>query len=228
MDVRLQEILQFRAIVRNLDKSSRRELRQSGSSEFQAKRQKLDWICHKLAGKYRPFPTPEAVENALPSEQSRTSRGREFDDRSYIYLQAPEREVFQPLLQIKAYDFNRRHCPELRLRLLLFRLDDRKELQGFGLRFEAPEDGGTESRHGYYHCQLIENSLPGLKDVWVPKSIPAFPLDARNSIQLLITLLISLYGSKRAGKLVSIDSIGSLSELYETMHFCCWPKYYED
>jgi hypothetical protein len=96
-----------------------------------------------------------------------------------------------PILRI-ASDFGR-SIPELRIRLVLFSLRDGKP-SGFGYRFESPEGPG---RHHYYHAQPIDlkavESFLDAEDRLSTKC-PTFPLDADNPVQLLLSLLISLYG----------------------------------
>jgi hypothetical protein len=66
-------------------------------------------------------------------------------------------------------------------------------------RFEAPEGPGE---HCYWHCQPVRHlrgaNAPPLERLpdWVYDDLPTLPLAAYNPDDLLVTLLVSLYGHR--------------------------------
>ena len=81
--------------------------------------------------------------------------------------------------------------------MALFLLDANGTPRAVGYRFETPETAGP---HHYYHAQLIRSFGKAGVDwgipcpVWLPDTQPAFVLDADDPIELLVCLLVSLYG----------------------------------
>lgn len=62
-----------------------------------------------------------------------------------------------------------------------------------GFRFEPPGDGN----HSYFHCQMCRTigdgkPIPGALEV--PERSPAWPLWATSSLELLLCLVLSIYG----------------------------------
>jgi hypothetical protein len=136
-----------------------------------------------------------------------------------LYLPTPEKNngnikaAVQPVLRIFRNS-------DTKLKIVLYILFvDEPSLKGYGFRYETPEgneekerqrdrkqDGvdSKQSMHCYYHSQLIfsDDDLPGgieqafrpIYDEFCPESIPAFPLPAMDEAELLICVLISLYG----------------------------------
>ncbi len=136
-----------------------------------------------------------ALEVMLPNKERLVV---DFEDVGrFLYLEPiPKGDVALPVLSWEC-DFSRKPIPEIRLHLGLFLLDKEKNLQVIGYRFETPEG---EGRHNYYHAQLIKNFHNGgscwcakCRD-WLPETQPAFVLDARNPVTLLVCILISVYG----------------------------------
>jgi hypothetical protein len=130
----------------------------------------------------------EELEFYLPREEVVESK---FPMRKFLYLNPVEGLSLVPVLTI-ASDFGFA-IPKLRMRLMLFLLHD-GELKAFGYRFESPEGPGI---HHYYHAQPItdfELSSPEIAG-WLPTKGPTFPLDANSPVKLLLSLLISLYGT---------------------------------
>lgn len=100
---------------------------------------------------------------------------------------------------------------ELRLRVGMFRLieDPDPQLRGIGYRFETPETGGQLQNevegqepgvHSFHHAQPIKTFDPEAArralptPDWLGDQQPSFPLDADNYFQLLIAMLVSIYG----------------------------------
>lgn len=119
----------------------------------------------------------------------------ETPKHKYFYLPPTSKNTF-PILSVK-FDFTR-SMPEIRLQMGLFRLKNGKA-EGIGLRFEMPEGRGE---HHYYHCQMLQKFRDDKAVEGCPSFItdldvvPAMPLAARNTIQLLLCLLVSLYGAE--------------------------------
>jgi hypothetical protein len=115
----------------------------------------------------------------------------------YVFLPMVPNPRLLPILNL-AYSLT---DDRVKLQLVLFvEREAGFEARAFGYRFESPEGPG---RHDYWHAQPIHHvllhdestvKLPGLKDDWRPKDTPAFPLDARCAIDLLVCLMISVYG----------------------------------
>jgi hypothetical protein len=101
-----------------------------------------------------------------------------------------------PILTLN-FDLSNTSARVLGLRTMIFKMvGEEFFLQGF--RFESPTLG--QSAHGHYHAQLITDLSPSssrfseMAARWVPTTQPAFCLDARNPVQLVMALLVSLYG----------------------------------
>lgn len=63
-----------------------------------------------------------------------------------------------------------------------------------GVRFEPP---GDEENHSYYHSQLCSTMGDGVAvagALEVPERYPAWPLPAASSLELLLCLVVSVYG----------------------------------
>jgi hypothetical protein len=72
------------------------------------------------------------------------------------------------------------------------------KLTSFGHRFDAPE--GKKSTHNYYHVQPLKSfkggsNLPGSFQVH-PDTFPTFPLDAKDTLDLLLHALHVACGAK--------------------------------
>ena len=87
-----------------------------------------------------------------------------------------------------------------RLRALtLFLLVNRARRDCVAFRFECAERTG--SRHGYTHVQLTRdlrvagrtNRLQGVPE-WLPASYPAFPVPARDSLELFLAMATAVHG----------------------------------
>ncbi|MDP1990041.1 MAG: hypothetical protein Q8K00_03385 [Syntrophales bacterium] len=157
------------------------------------------------------------LESYLPNEEKVKS---EFPKRKYLYLDPIEGQAYVPVLSITS-DFGR-SIPEVRIRLGLFFFHEEK-IHAFGYRFESPEGPGN---HHYYHAQLIngfdkDEPFPD-GDAWLPTSCPTFPLDADNPVQLLLSLLIALYGVSYISRIKPL--VDGLGQHLEKMRFQCLPE----
>jgi hypothetical protein len=77
------------------------------------------------------------------------------------------------------------------------------------LRFETPEASG---KHSYYHSQLCVAIQRGagtntlglpMEATWFPTSHPAWPMDAESPTELLVCLILTLYGKVVGGQIIS-------------------------
>ena len=86
---------------------------------------------------------------------------------------------------------------ELKLRLMLVSCAEDCELYGLGYRMEF----GTEE-HDFPHAQLVRDFYPSAQPgrrkidcpIWLPQTQPSFPIPASDTVTLLLTMLMSLYG----------------------------------
>jgi hypothetical protein len=144
-----------------------------------------------LATHYRRLPETEVQR--IVRHQGREEFSLSLEE-GFIYLESPVSRRTLPILNAK-WNFAA-NSPELRLRLGLFHLGLNTDPMASGFRFEMPE--GNEG-HRYCHAQPITELHPGAAMPWLrpdlPTDGPTFPLDARGFAQLLLTLLVSLYGA---------------------------------
>ncbi|MDE2921797.1 MAG: hypothetical protein OYL92_17030 [Acidobacteriota bacterium] len=83
--------------------------------------------------------------------------------------------------------------------LTLFLLVNRARRDSIAFRFECAERSGT--RHGYTHVQLTRDlriagrpdRLQGVPE-WLPESYPAFPVPARDSLELFLAMATAVHG----------------------------------
>ncbi len=155
------------------------------------------------------FSQENELEQYLPIQGSIRN---EFPRRTFLYLNpVTNDQIMVPVLSIK-YNFG---CtvPEFRCRLGLF-LHNNNSLKALGYRFESPE--GERGIHHYYHAQIVRgliNDFPPQEcSGWLPTSQPAFPIDAKNPIQLILCLLITLYGNNYISQLKLDQYLGSQLE----------------
>jgi hypothetical protein len=153
-------------------------------------------ILDHIANKYVRFADGAALENALPTDDHPTSDFKEV--MRFLYLRPIQTGTPTiPVLSLKA-NFAR-SLPEVRIRVALFLLDEIGEIRCQGYRYEAPEGPG-DGRHDYYHVQPIRvlyRDRPGFQlptPPWFLDSHPTWPVDARDPVSLMISLLVSLYG----------------------------------
>jgi hypothetical protein len=158
--------------------------------------QSVQSILDVISNKYMRFANSAALENVLPSDAHPTSDFKTA--MQFLYLRPITDGVpTVPVLSLKA-NFA---CsfPEVRARLALFFLDDEQEIRSQGYRYEAPEGPGN-GKHDYYHVQpirVIYRDKPGFQlptAPWFLDSHPAWPVDAKDPVTLVLSLLISLYG----------------------------------
>ena len=77
------------------------------------------------------------------------------------------------------------------------------------LRFETPEQSG---KHSYYHSQICVTIQRGLgtdtmdlemEPPWFPTSHPAWPMDAETPTELLVCLILTLYGKVVGSQIIN-------------------------
>lgn len=163
-------------------------------------------IFYQIQGAFPYFGKREELEKFLPSEEDVK---KEFG-RTLLYLKpVTHGPTLVPALSIKC-DFGR-SVPEVGLHLGIF-LEHHGTIKFFGFRFEAPH--GEGSVHHYYHMQMIRSVLGvALPDdghsVFIPDAEPTFPLDANSPVELLMSVLISLYGIKDLAAFLGIAGVGN-------------------
>jgi hypothetical protein len=91
-----------------------------------------------------------------------------------------------------SFDARRKVC----LRVAIFVPgDDQYPVGAIGYRLESPEGGRS---HNFHHAQHIVDFGPEARPLpcprWIPTSQPALPINAKDSVSLLVGLLVSLYG----------------------------------
>jgi hypothetical protein len=132
-----------------------------------------------------------------------SNRGDTSEAGKFVFLPMVPNPRLLPVLSL-AYDIP---DDQAKLQVALFTETNQRGVRAFGYRFEPPEGPG---RHNYWHAQPILQirchdettiDLPGLEDGWRPIDTPAFPIDARSSIGLLVSLLVSIYGLDEFGQI---------------------------
>lgn len=145
----------------------------------------------------------------------------------FLYLPPLEKGIeFVPVLSMKC-DLDDTRA-EMKLRVMLVRLvedyeeNGRGRLCGIGFRLESPHGGEEkredterdeeeerESRHDFYHAQLIRNFDGGHSiecPSWLPCEQPSFPITADCPVTLVLCLLLTLYGKRCCWEFVSEDT----------------------
>ena len=124
------------------------------------------------------------------------------DQSRIIFLEPICDEGILPLLTLQSSD-NWQHFS---IYALLTQLDKGSNLQSLILRFETDEGenvaGKKPGKHDFLHAQLCRAIYGPGKVIlaqastpeWLPDSQPSFPLDADNQVNLVLCMLISLYG----------------------------------
>ena len=178
----------------NFEKSNRNNL-------FSAKAKK---IIKEIENRYLKFESRERLRQLLPSDARREADSNK--SKRYVYFMPVDEGG--PIIPIMTFGYNLSRSsppiPEVRFRVGLFLMDSTQDLKSIGFRFEAPEGEGI---HHYYHAQMITGFSKGDASLnslnWLPESQPAFSLDAKNSVELFICLLVSLYGLEIIDRLQS-------------------------
>jgi len=115
----------------------------------------------------------------------------------FLFLEPIVDEGIVPLLTIES------SCRWVHFRLfvLLAIFDECSNLQTLAMRFETDEGGSESNRriglHDFCHAQLckrINHNTPATTPHWIPESQPSIPLDAEDQVDLVLSMLISLYG----------------------------------
>jgi hypothetical protein len=100
-------------------------------------------------------------------------------------------------------------APKLSLQVGILRQEDGQR-RFFGYRFESPE--GFEE-HNFYHAQPIQGFWQGKKCshaiTWYPYRYPTFPLKARNTFDLVASVILACRDSRHMKELASSQSLNS-------------------
>lgn len=153
-----------------------------------------------------------------------------ISDKKIFYLPPLERKgEFVPAMCMECDIDNNRES--LKLRIMLVRHNEEtNSLQGIGFRLESPQGSG-QSRHDFYHMQLIKGFRTGrdVEDIpWLPDSQLSFPILAKSPITMVLSLLITLYGKNYCLEFYNEHSLHKadikkyMSELNEWIN---WPDF---
>lgn len=153
-----------------------------------------------IANKY-PRLEPRDIEDYFSKH---TTKGDTSEPtNSFVFLPLVHEPQLVPILSM-SYDLER-HEASLQAGVFPVRSDSASNPRAFADRYEQPEGSG---RHDFWHAQpmgefrLHDKSSRTLERLFgMPDDTPAFPLDAQKPVDLLVSLMISLYGLKHAGKL---------------------------
>ena len=157
-------------------------------------------------GKFPPFSNYDHLDRFLPK-----ANGVEGGfDRFFIYLKPPRRLSPQSVVLLHAnWHLGERDVFRLRLGMFVPKRNDEDSFGFVGYRFETPEERGNDdetlerrSIHDYWHAQPFVSFRVGDDDeplpeavCWLPTRLPAFPLDAKDIVQLIACAFISLHGT---------------------------------
>ncbi len=146
-----------------------------------------------------------------------------YDEKQFLFLPPVEKDGnWIPVVSLRCIKKGRTSRSETMFRVGLYRKNEEEKVVGFGLRFESPHKTG---KHDYFHVQLTKHWTNSKKRLisdkcpdWLPDSQPAFPIDAKNPLHLLLCLLVSLYGIKEAKKYLKDSGESNLNKKMEGMH----------
>lgn len=202
-------------------------------------RQILQWLWHKhgqpwhqlkrgtkahgiydlLQRHYTSIATDAELDSLLPAGKKLKGSFR------YLYLPPAKRGDYVLPVMIGQMDYTRSEA-SVQFRVGLFMLSN-TGLSSTGYRFESPEGAG---RHNYYHAQPIrgftkESPFPGCIES-MPDTVPTVPLDACDSVTLLMCVLVSLYGLEAIGQLLR-EIGGPIKQFTDSMALSRFrPKYW--
>ena len=185
--------------------------------------EKTSRVCEKLM----PISNTRQLQRSLPSDERPVGRLR--DEGLLLYMQHSEVDKGEKALPVldMGWDFtlNRYKHPIIRFRFFLLHWDGDGQIRAVGFRLETPEGEGRDAEipgsHDYWHAQMIteleaeDNLLEKLIDplrFWIPTKQPAFPVPARKLGDLLVVLLVSVYGMRQLSALIqSFKSSSSMA-----------------
>ena len=155
-------------------------------------------VLWRAYGYFDLYPPPN--ERALPSMILSYDDVCMADKKMFLPMTPTEDWVVFPLVSFQS----ERNWQKLSIYVLLATMDGCSGLQSITLRFESPEgidDAGIQkSKHGFFHSQFC-HTLNGVRKYvsppWLPDSQPSMPLDAVDNMDLVLCMLVSLYGSKK-------------------------------
>jgi hypothetical protein len=151
-------------------------------------------------------------ELAVILDSANQSQGDTHYQRAWIYLPSPSRGTMRIALMNVDWDFLGGGS-RAGFQVAGFWRDGDGTCRATAWRFEGPEtsaDDGSPSHHGYFHAQPCQRLRTRHGDVAVgldpaqawPSDGPTFPLDAQSPIDLLVCVLVALYGRRQAAELV--------------------------
>jgi hypothetical protein len=187
------------------------------SREAESQRDRISATTARVNGMLRNEPFVFLGSEAVAGKFRQLSYDS-LANREVILLPVIDSASLVPVLAFK-YDWTR-SFPELRLRVGLYLEDEAGALAAFGYRLETPEPAG---RHQFPHAQPLRRfsaSGPNLPcPLWFPDQEPTLPLCCYGSSDLVLSLLISFYGSE---VLVSLDNVAGHSLRQWMAEFRTW------
>lgn len=143
----------------------------------------------------------KALEAAIPSDSQR--KGDSSFGHRFLYLPPLENEPELVPVMSFHYDFTEKDRNSMKLSLHLLTLYD-GAIHALGYRFETPHGSGKKEAgvHDFHHVQICREYMGGGNQwkhlpncpPWLPTSQPSFPIPASDYVELLVCLLVSLYG----------------------------------
>ena len=109
--------------------------------------------------------------------------------------------------------------------LILFLLVNRARKNCIAFRFEPSH--GPDSVHGYSHVQLTrklvdaERNFPYVPD-WLPDSYPAFPVPARNSLEMFLSMMTAVHGFRDGIDTLLVDIFQQVGRTHDARKY--WMK----
>ncbi len=164
--------------------------------------------CREQAQHYGFYPINDKALEGLLSRSPYA--GEVHCQGTWLFLPVPRKGSLRlPILNV-IYDYAKNPA-EIRMQAAIF-YSANDETLAMGWRFESPEcsgEQGEQSSHGFYHAQPSHSLRTGsraydlpIADSRTPDGLPTFPLDAADEVDLLVCLLLSIYGLKEASELV--------------------------
>lgn len=193
--------------------------------EIHAELQGIDEKAYSTLISTYNVPRYDDLEQILPPEGGtwvdlyggECDAGYQVGNRSVIFLDPPEGEIDFAILT-GYWDFCRSQ-PDVSLYLGLFTTSTDEYIQAVGFRYETPE---ISKKHGYFHVQPTKEFRAknigqamvrrdpfskfyddGLENCWLPVSDPTIPARANTPVDLLLCLLVSLYGTGKMTKILN-------------------------
>ena len=133
------------------------------------------------------------------------------DNKLFFFLEPVERHNLLPIVTMESFN----DWVTFRIYTLFVTRDPQSNLQMLAIRFESDEGDGRSGpnpgAHDFFHAQLCKSILDRVSATtpeWISDSQPSMPLDADNQVDLILCMLISVYGGRYV-----ISKLGTDAEL---------------